>query len=358
MLTVAGSVSANSVNATTTYQIGGNNILSTAGRQNLFLGQQAGQNNTSGVFNVFAGYHAGSSNTTGGENSFFGHEAGNLNATGSANTFLGNIAGQKNASGADNTFLGARAGANNTSGNNNIFAGFVAGHNNTTGSQNVFLGNGAGQGNTIGQNNTLVGWASGSSNVTGTDNVYLGYTAGQHATGSNNIYLGEISSSLERKQHHPRWYNSSLRLHGRYLRQPTQRGTAGGGQLQWTIGDDDAAKCRHLMEWSDRRCRAANWRLQLLPSQRNIGEFSTKRNLQQCADVLEYFQCAGNGSGLTGVLPAAGSPYYIQNGTTQQTGASLNIAGSGTVGGALNGNVVNSTSAYQLSGSNVLSAFC
>jgi hypothetical protein len=47
MLTVAGSVSANSVNATTTYQIGGSNILSTAGRQNLFLGQQAGQNNTS-----------------------------------------------------------------------------------------------------------------------------------------------------------------------------------------------------------------------------------------------------------------------------------------------------------------------
>jgi len=156
MLTVAGSVSANSVNATTTYQIGGSNILSTAGRQNLFLGQQAGQNNTSGVFNVFAGYHAGSSNTTGGENSFFGHEAGNLNATGSANTFLGNIAGQKNASGADNTFLGARAGANNTSGNNNTFAGFVAGYNNTTGSQNVFLGNGAGQANTTGQNNTLV----------------------------------------------------------------------------------------------------------------------------------------------------------------------------------------------------------
>jgi hypothetical protein len=65
---------------------------------------------------------------------------------------------------------------------------------------------------------------------------------------------------------------------------------------------------------------------------------------------------AGNGSGLTGVLPAAGSPYYIQNGTTQQAGASFNIAGNGTVGGALNGNVVNSTSAYQLSGSNVLSA--
>ena len=41
----------------------------------------------------------------------------------------------------------------------------------------------------------------------------------------------------------------------------------------------------------------------------------------------------GNGSGLMGVLPAAGSPNYVQNNNSQpQTGASFNIDGFGTVG--------------------------
>jgi len=218
---------------------------------------------------------------TGGENSFFGHEAGNLNATGSANTFLGNIAGQKNASGADNTFLGARAGTNNTSGNNNIFAGFVAGHSNTTGSQNVFLGNGAGQANTTGQNNTLVGWASGSSNVTGTDNIYLGYTSGQHASGSNNIYLGEISAPL---------------------------------------------------------------------NESNTIRIGTNQTATYIQGVIN-----GNGSGLTGVMPAAGSNNYIQNGTTKQT-ANFSISGNGTLGGVLAANVINAVAGYQIDGGFVLSS--
>jgi len=64
----------------------------------------------------------------------------------------------------------------------------------------------------------------------------------------------------------------------------------------------------------------------------------------------------GNGSGLTGVTPAAGSPFYIQNGTTQQTGTSFNIDGSGTVGGTLSGNAVNTATNYTLSGTPVLSA--
>ena len=49
-----------------------------------------------------------------------------------------------------------------------------------------------------------------------------------------------------------------------------------------------------------------------------------------------------------------GSPYYIQNGTSQQTSTSFNIDGSGTVGGTLAGNAVNSGTNYQISGSPVL----
>ncbi|MGC2110575.1 MAG: DNRLRE domain-containing protein [Candidatus Korobacteraceae bacterium] len=43
-----------------------------------------------------------------------------------------------------------------------------------------------------------------------------------------------------------------------------------------------------------------------------------------------------------------GSPYYVQNSTATQSSASFNIDGSGSVGGTLAGNLVNSTSGYQI----------
>jgi len=57
----------------------------------------------------------------------------------------------------------------------------------------------------------------------------------------------------------------------------------------------------------------------------------------------------GNGSGLTGVLPAGGSPHYIQSGTTMQGGANFNISGGGSA------NVLNSATVYQIGGISVLS---
>jgi hypothetical protein len=48
--------------------------------------------------------------------------------------------------------------------------------------------------------------------------------------------------------------------------------------------------------------------------------------------------------------PAAGSPNYIQNGTTTQVSASFNVSGDGTVGGAVSANVVNATTQYNLNG--------
>ncbi len=51
-----------------------------------------------------------------------------------------------------------------------------------------------------------------------------------------------------------------------------------------------------------------------------------------------------------------GSPYYLQNGTTQQTGASFNIDGTGTLGGALSASTVNSTNGYQIGGSTQFNA--
>ena len=57
----------------------------------------------------------------------------------------------------------------------------------------------------------------------------------------------------------------------------------------------------------------------------------------------------GNGSGLTGLVPGAGSPYYIQNRTTRQTSANFNIDGNGSA------NSFNSASTYQIGDSSVLS---
>ena len=51
-----------------------------------------------------------------------------------------------------------------------------------------------------------------------------------------------------------------------------------------------------------------------------------------------------------------GSPFYVQNGSTAQTGASFNIDGNGTVGGTLSGSQVNSANGYQIGGKTIFSA--
>ena len=80
------------------------------------------------------------------------------------------------------------------------------------------------------------------------------------------------------------------------------------------------------------------------------GTYSSALTLANTSNV--YY---GNGSNLTGVVAGSGSPYYIQNGTSQQAGSNFNISGNGSAGGTLLGNAVNSTTAYQIGGTSVLS---
>lgn len=47
---------------------------------------------------------------------------------------------------------------------------------------------------------------------------------------------------------------------------------------------------------------------------------------------------------------APGSQFYVQNGTATQTGASFHVDGTGTVGGTLTGNAVNSSIGFQING--------
>jgi len=136
--TLGGTISANAVDATTQYNIGGSRVLSVAGTNNVFMGVTAGRDNTTGNLNSFFGAGAGNTNTEGFKNSFFGNFAGALNTTGSHNSFFGNQAGQNNTV-SDNSFFGAFAGFTNATGTSNAFVGRNAGFN-STGSNNTAMG--------------------------------------------------------------------------------------------------------------------------------------------------------------------------------------------------------------------------
>ena len=160
-------------------------------RDDLFIGTNAGANNTTGFFNTFiGGRNVGGNNTTGSVNTFIGAQAGQDNTTGVGNTFIGGQAGQKNTGGFKNTFIGV-AGISNTTGNFNTFIGFAAGQSNTTGFSNTFTGPQAGASNTTGNANTFIGRQAGENNTTGFRNTFIGQSAGFfNEAGSNNVFLG------------------------------------------------------------------------------------------------------------------------------------------------------------------------
>lgn len=189
-LNVTGAFSANILNATTQFNLGGNRILSNPGTNNLFAGVGAGAVNT-GASNSFFGVNAGQANTTGGANSFFGKDAGNANTTGIFNSFFGTNAGSNSTNGNSNSFFGTNAGGNNTNGESNSFFGNSAGHDNTTGDFNSFFGSIAGNKNSTGRFNSFFGRSAGFQNTTGEFNSFFGTHAGNNnATGNNNTFIG------------------------------------------------------------------------------------------------------------------------------------------------------------------------
>lgn len=142
--TAGGTLSGNIVNSTTNFNINGNRILSSAGTDNLFIGINAGINNT-GFANTAVGRSAGPLSTSGNFNSFFGNIAGGSNTTGSNNTFVGRNSGTANTVGSNNTIVGSLA---NTVGNNLTFATAI------------------GAGATVSENNTIaLGRSDGSDRV-------------------------------------------------------------------------------------------------------------------------------------------------------------------------------------------------
>ncbi|MCX6583683.1 MAG: tail fiber domain-containing protein [Candidatus Aminicenantes bacterium] len=168
----------------------------TSGVDNTFVGMYAGRNNDDAHYNTFIGTSAGY-NSNGTRNSFLGYRAGYY-ATGNYNTYIGYQAGHQDYysnTASNNTFVGDSAGYDNTTGDRGTFLGYYAGFHNTSGDDNTFLGYLAGAGNTSGYSNTILGNSAGYSNQTGTNNIFLGYQAGYNETGSNKLYIENSNST-------------------------------------------------------------------------------------------------------------------------------------------------------------------
>lgn len=134
------------------------------------------------------------------ENIRLGVNAGNQNTTGNNNTFLGYSSGAENISGGNNSFVGRGAGYSNTSGQDNSFFGVDSGYNTTNGFSNVFVGNGAGYANAGGSRNTFIGQNTGMSLTTGMSNIVIGFNQDVPSSGVSNflniggLLYGNLSS--------------------------------------------------------------------------------------------------------------------------------------------------------------------
>jgi len=132
----------------------------------------------------------------------------NSGFTGSDNVFLGVDAGVNNTAGNRNTYLGRKSGFDASIANNNVFVGYQSGINTTNsnavavgfdtdvGTNSVSVGFQAGRLQTSSaSNNMFIGYQSGYSNLSGSGNVFLGYQAGYNETGSNKLYIENSNSA-------------------------------------------------------------------------------------------------------------------------------------------------------------------
>jgi len=200
--------------------------------------------NTTGNYNTGLGYDAGSSNSAGSNNVFLGYQAG-FNETGSNklyianssvnppliygdfsagrvgigtispsykfevsedalingvrigrgsgnlvnNTAVGNGSLSSNTNGSANSAYGMNSLSSNTTGWHNSAFGIYSMEDNSDGSYNTVMGSYSYRNNTSGNFNTIIGSQAGENNITGSRNVFIGYAAGYSETGSNKLYI-------------------------------------------------------------------------------------------------------------------------------------------------------------------------
>ena len=169
---------------------------STTAVANTALGHSAGADLTTGDRNVLVGNIAGASLTTADDATLIGYGAGGgAILTGHDNVGVGTNALNLNTSGASNVAVGRGALEANTTASNNTAVGYKSLLVNTTGAQNVAIGAGASDANTTGSFNTSLGDGALGSDTTGGRSVALGYRALEtqnftDATASYNVAIG------------------------------------------------------------------------------------------------------------------------------------------------------------------------
>lgn len=148
----------------------------TSTENSLYIGAEAGQNQSGSTYNVGVGQKSLRDNTSGKENTGTGFGSLGFNTTGNYNTGMGSAASARNESGNNNSAFGKGALAANTIGSDNTAVGT---HSLlwTIGNQNTAIGSGAGQN---------------SNNTSG--NVFIGYEAGKDEDDSNKLYIENSAS--------------------------------------------------------------------------------------------------------------------------------------------------------------------
>jgi hypothetical protein len=200
-VSVTGSLIANNVSVGK----GGGNITN-----NIAVGSQAMQSNTTGNYNTAFGASASYTNVVSNYNTSVGFRALFSN-TSSFNTAVGSLALADNASGTGNTAVGFQAlnfnttanyntavGSNalfkTTTGNGNTAVGRLANYQNTTGYANSSIGNEALYENTTGFGNTALGSLALQKNTVGTNNIAIGSNAGSNISGGFATNISSTSS--------------------------------------------------------------------------------------------------------------------------------------------------------------------
>jgi hypothetical protein len=105
---VSGTGTANILNATTQYNIGGVRAFNVRGTDNVFVGVNAGDACTGCNSSTIVGKNAGFTTVNGPNNAFFGFNAG-IGTVNGGNVFVGSMAGQANTGGTSNTGIGFNA---------------------------------------------------------------------------------------------------------------------------------------------------------------------------------------------------------------------------------------------------------
>ncbi len=182
---------------------------------NMFIGQEAGENNQGGFKNIFMGFQSGYNNSLGSTNIFIGEYSGYTNLEGNSNVFVGQNSGFFNDFGDDNVFVGQRSGYNNTNGSANVFIGQNTGEANQTGTQNGFLGYNTGNKNSTGTNNVFLGTQAGYNNQNGNYNIFIGNNAGYNETGSNKLFIENSDANYQNSLIYGDFNSNQLRLNAK-----------------------------------------------------------------------------------------------------------------------------------------------